>query len=84
MVTVWARSAAVFREELKDEGLSQEEWRYCGEYVFMIWFEEGGKRIDRIVEFLDSKGTERFRGLVGRAKGNLRKYRGDADEGPGF
>ena len=33
--------------------------------------DESGEQIGRILEFVNSKGTERFRGLIGRAMGNL-------------
>ncbi|PGH10640.1 hypothetical protein AJ79_05354 [Helicocarpus griseus UAMH5409] len=69
-VTVWATSQTVFRDEVKDKGVAEKEWEYQGEYVFMLWMEEGGERIERVVEFLDSKGTERLMGLMRRARGN--------------
>ncbi|EXJ81917.1 hypothetical protein A1O1_07984 [Capronia coronata CBS 617.96] len=72
-VTIWATSEAQFHDKLKDDGLSADEWNYRGEYVFMLTMDETGRRITRIVEFLDSKATERLRGLMARARDNLEK-----------
>jgi len=60
-----------------DEGLSKGEWVYEGEYVFMFWMDESGERIERTVEFLDSKGTEEvLRPLMVRARGNRTRRMG--------
>lgn len=67
-VVVWATGVPKFYDEVIDEPLG--DWVYEGEYVFMLSMEEGGGRIERVVEFLDSKGTERLLGLVKRAKAN--------------
>ena len=72
-VTVWATSEALFHEDVKDDGLSAAEWAFRGEYVFIISMDPSGRRIRRIVEFLDSKGTERMWGLIARAKENRRR-----------
>jgi len=66
-VTVHAVSEAIFKEDVKDEGA---KWEYRGEYVFILFFEEGGK-IERIFEFLDSKLVLEVQALIGRAKKNL-------------
>ena len=73
-VTVWATSDAKFREEAKGEdgGL---EWRYCGEYVFILFFEEAGDRIERVVEFMDSKRVVEMRGLMEIGKRNVMAWR---------
>jgi len=69
-VTIWATSNALFREEAKDdeEGI---DWTYEGEYIFILFFEEGGERIERIVEFLDSAKVAPVRALLGRATRNV-------------
>jgi len=72
-VIVWATSQAHFYDEVKDGGLSEEEWAYKGEYVFILSMNKDGDKIERIVEFVDSKGTERLRGLMQRARGNKEK-----------
>lgn len=72
-VTIWATSEAKFHKELQDDGLPASEWAYRGEYIFILAMDQSGKRIQRIVEFLDSKGTERMWGLVARAKENRRR-----------
>lgn len=72
-VTIWATSEAQFREELKDDGVPAEKWAYRGEYLFILTMDETGRRIRRVVEFLDSKLTERALALVARARENRRK-----------
>lgn len=67
-VVIWATGRAVFRDEIVGE--DGEEWGYEGEYMFLLDVGDEGK-IERIVEFLDSKGTERLRGLVVRAREKL-------------
>ncbi|KAL3457037.1 hypothetical protein BJX64DRAFT_269663 [Aspergillus heterothallicus] len=70
-VIVWASSEAQFREEVM--GLDKrEQWAYQGEYVFMLTLDEGGGRVVRTVEFLDSLATrEGLFPLVKRARGDL-------------
>jgi hypothetical protein len=70
-VTIWATSQAKFKEECKDDGLTEEEWAYEGEYIFIFTLDESKEMIVDIVEFLDSKGTERLRELMVRARKNL-------------
>jgi hypothetical protein len=71
-VVVWATSEAQFKKEVMDG--DEAEWKYKGEYVFMLWMEEPGETIERAVEFLDSAATkERLFGLMGRARANLGK-----------
>ncbi|KAF2627059.1 hypothetical protein BU25DRAFT_491575 [Macroventuria anomochaeta] len=57
-----------FRKEVVDGG--KEEWEHTGEYIFVLDVNEEGK-IRRVLEFLDSKETERLRGLMGRARRKL-------------
>lgn len=42
---------------MKDDEISQTEWVYKGEYIFLLAMDETGKKIIRIIEFLDSKAT---------------------------
>lgn len=74
-VTIWATSQAKFKEECKDNGLSEEEWACRGEYIFIFTLDESKGKIVDIVEFLDSKGTERLRELMARARKNLQLKR---------
>jgi hypothetical protein len=69
-VIVWAGSQAIFHDELMDAGIPREEWDYRGEYVFIFTMDGSGEKVERVVEFLDSKETERLRGLMERAKKN--------------
>lgn len=70
-VTIWARSQTIFREEAKDSGVAEEEWCYRGEYIFVLTLDETRERVERVLEFVDSKGTEGLRGLMGRARRNV-------------
>ncbi|KAL5001059.1 hypothetical protein BDV10DRAFT_161295 [Aspergillus recurvatus] len=72
-VVVWATSKTQFRDEAKGDGISEEEWEFGGEYVFMFTMDESGEKVVRCVEFLDSLATKRLLELVTRAKGNLEK-----------
>lgn len=72
-VIVWATSQPIFHDELKDEGLTEEEWTYKGEYMFILSMNESGDKVERVVEFVDSKGSERFLGLIQRARTNKEK-----------
>jgi ketosteroid isomerase-like protein len=51
---------------------NEKDWDFTGEYIFILDVNEDGK-IVRILEFLDSLVTERFMGLMVRAKENLEK-----------
>ncbi|KAF2229207.1 hypothetical protein EV356DRAFT_496367 [Viridothelium virens] len=73
-VIVWATSQTIFRDDVKDDGISQQEWVYQGEYVFMLTMDETGEKITRTIEFLDSKATDRgLRPLMKRANENRDK-----------
>ena len=74
-VTIWATSEAQFRDDVKDTAIPEEEWCYQGEYIFIFTMDESGK-IARILEFVDSKGTERLRALMARARSNLEYHTG--------
>jgi ketosteroid isomerase-like protein len=70
-VTIWASSKTVFRDDVKDDGISQKEWIYEGEYIFLLTMDETGEKIIRIVEFLDSKAmVDKLRPLIKRANEN--------------
>jgi hypothetical protein len=51
-VIVWARSEGKIREEVKDAGLTEEEWCYREYYVVIFTMNESGEKIERIVEFM--------------------------------
>ncbi|KAF1989177.1 hypothetical protein K402DRAFT_418988 [Aulographum hederae CBS 113979] len=69
-VVVWATSIAKFIDDVKDDSFSEDEWAYRGEYIFMFTMIEAGDKIDRVVEFLDSKSTDTLRLLMETAKKN--------------
>lgn len=67
-IIIWASAALNFREEVKslEEGGDGKGWDYVGEYMFLLDVDEEGK-ICRVVEFLDSLGTEKARVLLAKA-----------------
>ncbi|OJD16555.1 hypothetical protein AJ78_03292 [Emergomyces pasteurianus Ep9510] len=72
-VTLWATSRAIFREEVKDSGISEAEWAFEGEYIFLLWVDEKSEKVVRVVEFLDGKRTETLLGLMQRARETIAK-----------
>lgn len=59
VVVIWCTGSPQWREELKDyEVFSEEQWAYVGEFIFMLTMDEEGEKITKIVEFVDSKGTD--------------------------
>ncbi|KAH7138897.1 hypothetical protein B0J11DRAFT_574843 [Dendryphion nanum] len=69
-VTVWATSVPHWRDEARSDDDEPGMWDYKGEYIFMMWFDDEG-RIQRVVEFLDSKMTENALVLVKKAFENV-------------
>ncbi|KAF7346471.1 hypothetical protein MSAN_01875100 [Mycena sanguinolenta] len=65
-VLIWADAETEFHPHVRDNE-DAEEWRYRGEYMFLLTMDQSGEKIERVLEFLDSKGTDRARGLFGRA-----------------
>ena len=71
-VTIWATSNATFRQEAKDEGEDEGcDWSYHGEYIFILLFNQAGDKIERIVEFIDSKKVAELGTLLARARRNV-------------
>ncbi|KAL9115341.1 MAG: hypothetical protein Q9227_000662 [Pyrenula ochraceoflavens] len=70
-VTVWATSEPTFLEDVKDSEEPITDWKYRGEYMFVLCFDESGEKIEQVVEFLDSATVEKVRALMQRAKKNL-------------
>jgi len=76
-ILIWTTASPVWLPEVLESDLDG-EWRYTGEYMFLLSFEEGEsgddgeggtfKRVERIVEFLDSKGTARLQGLMKKGR----------------
>ena len=72
-VTIWATSETWFHEDVKDDTIPANDWLYHGEYIFILTMDESGEKIERVIEFLDSKGTDVLRGLMKKAKENKAK-----------
>lgn len=62
-VTFWATAVPEFHEYIigSDE---KEKWYYQGEYIFILSMDDSGQKVERVIEFLDSKLTEQFRELM--------------------
>lgn len=75
-VTIWATSETHFRREAMDDSISVQEWLYHGEYVFILTMDETREKIVSVLEFVDSKGTERLRELMARARRNVEQAPG--------
>jgi hypothetical protein len=69
-VVVWADSKAEFKDEAKKGG-PDAEWEYAGEYIFVITMNEQGDLVEEVLEFVDSKATERVLGMMARAFKNI-------------
>ncbi|CAG9975611.1 unnamed protein product [Clonostachys byssicola] len=65
-VTVWAVSETKFHDHVKDND-NAEEWKFHGEYIFILDMDETGEKVKHVFEFLDSKATEDLRLLAARA-----------------
>ena len=72
IVSVWATSEAIFKDEVKESDASV-GWRYEGEYLFVFTMNAKGDRIERILEFIDSKKVAEIQVLMAKAKQNLAK-----------
>jgi hypothetical protein len=70
-VVVWATGIVTWQEAAKDPGLTEEEWEFHGEYMFILSMDESGEKIERVVEFVDSKEAERLWMLAMRARKNV-------------
>lgn len=82
-VVIWADSRTEWHEHVKDgagdEGES--EWAFRGEYLFTLFMDPSGARVERVVEFLDSKATETLVGLFGRALKRKAEVEGKRPDG---
>lgn len=67
--TIWATAIPEFKPEAMGS-TPAEEWKYQGEYIFILDVNEEGK-ITRILEFLDSLGTQKLRGMFKKARENI-------------
>lgn len=56
-----------------DPSFSEEEWGFKREYVFILSMDESQEKVEKVIEFLDSKGTDQFRALITRAFENIKK-----------
>ncbi|CAL5866704.1 uncharacterized protein PFLUO_LOCUS914 [Penicillium psychrofluorescens] len=70
-VTIWATSETIFHEKAKGDNASADDWKFQGEYIFILTMDESQEKVEEIVEFLDSKATERLRELMAQARKNL-------------
>ncbi|CAG7557526.1 unnamed protein product [Fusarium equiseti] len=64
-VFVWAKSEAHFHEHLRDGDI--EQWELKGEYMFLMTMDASGRRVEQVLEFVDSKATADITAMVFRA-----------------
>ena len=74
-VVIHATGQAQFKDEVMDDGIPKEDWVNNGEYI-VIFTMNADAKLDAVLEFTDSKGVDRFVGLMQRAGGNLQKLMG--------
>jgi hypothetical protein len=72
-VIVWATGRALWRDEVKDHGITEEEWAWTGEYMLIFDMDQTGEKIEHMLEFVDSKATVQLPGLIARARTNKAK-----------
>lgn len=65
-VVVWTTSVTQFHDHVKDNE-DDAEWEVEGEYIFVLEMDESGKKVESVLEFLDSKVTEQLGLLAARA-----------------
>ncbi|KAH6723664.1 hypothetical protein BKA61DRAFT_566279 [Leptodontidium sp. MPI-SDFR-AT-0119] len=84
-IMIWTTASPVWVPEVTVDVDKELDWSYTGEYMFLLTFEEGEsgetggrsfKRIERIVEFADSKGTAKLQELMEAASKNLQVIKG--------
>lgn len=65
-VVAWTTSVTQFHDHVKDND-DDEEWEVEGEYIFVLNMDESGRKVESVLEFLDSKVTEQLNLLAARA-----------------
>ncbi|RYP89774.1 hypothetical protein DL770_004116 [Monosporascus sp. CRB-9-2] len=84
-VVVWADSQAEFHEEVKDGDGNGEEgediWEFRGEYIWVLTMDANGEKVEQVLEFLDSKATDRMRELLARASKRKEEVEGKKVKG---
>ena len=78
-VIIWADSETFFHDHVKDNN-NHEEWRYEGEYFWVLTMDSTGEKVERVIEFVDSKSTERLLALMARAFKKEKELRGTSAE----
>lgn len=68
-VLIWAQSEANFHEFVKGFGEpdSSVSWTFKGEYMWLLTMNNKGNKVKQVLEFLDSKGAEQMKTLIGKA-----------------
>ncbi|KAF7365071.1 hypothetical protein MVEN_00378300 [Mycena venus] len=69
-VVIWAESESMFHPHVRDND-DEEEWKYKGEYIYVITMDQNCEKIEHVLEFVDSKATQKLLGLVARASINI-------------
>lgn len=69
-VTIWATAVPEFHQHIIGSDDSK-DWYVQGEYIFVLSMDDSGRKIERGIEFLDSKRTEYLLELNARARSRL-------------
>jgi hypothetical protein len=75
-ITIWATSNATFLEAAKT-GNSTIDWSFHGEYIFILFLNPEGDKIQRIIEFVDSRGVTEVALVFQQAALNVAKTKED-------
>lgn len=78
-IVIWATGKPEFVAAMRSDGDGETDWEYVGEYIILLDVDREG-RIERVVEFVDSKGSDRLKGLIERARANIGGWEGEKGE----
>ena len=79
-VIIWSDSETHFHDHVKDSD-DEQEWAYRGEYIWVLTMDQSGEKVEKVLEFLDSKSTEKLMGLMARAFKKKEEVEGVKNEG---
>lgn len=68
-VTMWATAVPQFHDHIIESDPTR-QWHYQGEYIFTLFMDDSGQKIERVIEFMDSKVTEQLLELMNVLRGS--------------
>lgn len=81
-VVIWADSLTEFHQDITNSD-NKEDWSFRGEYIFVLTMDEGGERVEHVLEFLDSQKTQEIRALLRKAFKKREELDGTKDHANG-